>query len=241
MIEKFFLGLDCETDDEAIKLGSDAIDFLLSEYGRDFVERRVGLKLNQDLLTGLIDPRYMHFVDNGNDIFADLKISHGADTGQRIIRRITDRKYGNLPIKYFTVAANLGPTILRQYSEFAHQDRINVIAFTAHTKIPQDEVEETYNRELKDVICTLSNNALKGDCDSIVLEGRMLEYLGIKEIPLKKLVPGIRIDASDRGTQNRVTKLDELARLKGSIDYVVVSRRYLGDQRVLSEYFSALL
>lgn len=69
MVQKFFLALDYETDDEAVVKGFEAIDVLKNEFGRDFIEEKVGVKINEDLLTGAINPRHIQFAENGNEIF----------------------------------------------------------------------------------------------------------------------------------------------------------------------------
>ena len=240
MPEKFFLGLDYGTDDEAVKNGLSAIDFLRNEFGRDFVEQKVGVKINEDLLTGTIDSRHRQFAESETGIFADLKLSHGADTGERIIRRVTE--YGGLPIRYVTVSAGLLSTVLSGYVEYAHRHGIDVIAFTLHTKIPAEEANSVYvGDDLDDKIFNLGNAAYEGGCDAIVLEGERLQNERIRGLPLKKLVTGIRIDPSDRGTQSRVTALDDLKKVKQYVDYVVVSSRYVSNPRSLGAYFSALL
>ncbi|MBI1979098.1 MAG: hypothetical protein HYS62_03515 [Candidatus Aenigmarchaeota archaeon] len=238
MVDKFFLGLDYETDDEAVKKGFAAIDFLRTIFGRDFVEQRVGVKLNQDLLTGIIDPRHRQFPENGHDIFADLKLSHGADTGERIIERIRR----SLPVNYITVSAGLGSTILGEYVRYTNQHGINVIAFTAHTKIPPEEVSRIYaGEDLDDAIFNLGQVAYEGGCHAIVLEGERLNDQRIRGLPLRKLVTGIRIDPSDVGTQSRVTSLDTLSDLKQHVDYVVISSRYVNNPESLRGYVSTLL
>ncbi|MBI2542735.1 MAG: hypothetical protein HYW24_00930 [Candidatus Aenigmarchaeota archaeon] len=237
MVDKFFLALDYKTDDEAVERGLAAIDFLKTEFSRDFVEQKVGVKINEDLLTGPIDLRHRQFPENGNEVFADLKISHGADTGERIIQRVI--RY--LPINYVTVSAGLGSTILGEYTRSVPHG-VYVVAFTAHTKIPEQDVRRMYGgQSLDDVIYNLSEVAYDGNCDAVVLEGERLKDQRIRSIPIKKLVTGIRIDPTDRGTQNRVTALDDLAELKKYVDYVVVSSRYVGNPRSLTAYFSALL
>jgi orotidine-5'-phosphate decarboxylase len=136
----------------------------------------------------------------------------------------------------------LGSTILSEYVKFARQSGIDVIAFTAHTKIPPEEVDRMYKGEnLDEVIFNLGQIAYQGGCHAIVLEGERLQNERVRRLPLKKLVTGIRIDPSDKGTQNRVTTLGDLGKVKQHVDYVVVSSRYVSDPRSLGAYFSALL
>ncbi|MBI4154343.1 hypothetical protein HY501_03325 [Candidatus Woesearchaeota archaeon] len=242
MVEKFFLSLDYKSVDEALAKGSGALEFLKSAFGDDFVNGRVGVKLNEDLLTHTIDPRLRGFAEGETGIFADMKIAHGADTGERIVDRILAPENGNLPIKYVTVSAGLGPTILGKYVEFCTRRGIHVVAFTAHTKIPDAEACAMYSgNSLRDAIYNLSEGAARAGCHAAVMEGKQLKDPRIQGLRIKKLVTGIRIDPSDAGSQSRVTSLAELAEVKPYADLVVVSSRYLDKPDALRGYFEVLL
>lgn len=241
MPEKFFLALDYKEDNEVLEHGTNALFFLDHEFGHQLKER-LGVKLNEDVLTGRIDPRFRKFAENGYDVFADMKICHGADTGERIIERLTSEGHGNLPIKYVTVSAGLGSEILRKYVDLGRSRGIDVIAFTVHTKIPAEEVTGMYAGEnVNDAISNLGQVAYRGGCHAIVLEGDKLKDPRIRDLPLKKLVTGIRIDPTDRGSQSRVTALGDLQQVKDHVDYVVVSSKYVDDEKKLANYFAALL
>jgi orotidine-5'-phosphate decarboxylase len=234
MVEKFFLALDYETDDDVYKKGSAAIDFLGSEFGKDFVEQRIGVKLNVDALTGSIDPRYKVF----RNIFGDLKISHGADTGKRLIAKIVEHE--KIPLSYVTVSANFGPEILREYVETGRNYGVNIIAFTLHTKIGPKDVERMYNRSLADEIYVLGQIASEAGCDAMVCEGAMLKDERIRNLPIKILVTGIRLDPADVGTQKRVTAVEDLAKLKPYVDYAVISSKNVSNLGSLKEVLYTL-
>lgn len=235
MVEKFFLALDYETDDDVYRNGSTAIEFLEKEFGRDFVRERVGVKLNVDALTGAIDPRYRAF----RNIFGDLKISHGADTGKRLIAKIVEHE--KLPVSYVTVSANFGPEILREYVKAGRDYGVNIIAFTVHTKISPRDVERMYNRSLADEIYVLGQIASEAGCDAMVCEGAMLRDERIRNLSIKKLVTGIRLDPSDLGTQKRVTAVKELAELKPHVNYAVISSRNVSNPESLKEVLYTLV
>lgn len=242
MIEKFFLALDFPTDDEAVEVGGSALSFLKYELGENFLRTRVGIKINEDLLTGPIDPRHRDYYDvYGCEIFADLKICHGADTGERIVERLTGR-HGGLPVNYLTVSAGLGVKVLKEYSDIAHRRKINLVAFTAHTKMPPDDVRRVYSAAaVSDAVLNLGLVAYDGGCDAIVLDGERLQDERIRELKLKKLVAGIRIDPKDAGSQGRVTSLSDIEKIKGDVDYVVVSSRYIKSPADLKFYIVSLL
>ena len=96
---------------------------------------------------------------------------------------------------------------------------------------------------MSDVIFNLGEVAYDGGCDAIVLEGAALEDPRIRNLRLKKVVTGVRIDPNDKGQQRRVTALDSLSEVKQMANYVVVSSRYLGQEKrpALAKYFAALL
>jgi len=234
MVQTFFLALDYETDDEVYEKGSAAIDFLRNEFDRDFVDQRVGVKLNVDALTGTIDSRYMAF----RNIFGDLKISHGADTGKRLIAKMVKKE--KIPLRYVTVSANFGPQILKEYVEAGREYGVDIIAFTVHTKIAPEHVERMYNRSLADEIYILGQIASEAGCDAMVCEGAMLKDERIRGLPIKKLVTGIRLDPADAGTQKRVTAVEELTRLKPYVDYAVISSKNVNNFESLKEVLYAL-
>jgi orotidine-5'-phosphate decarboxylase len=235
MVEKFFLALDYKSAGEAIEKGTAAMAVLRDAFGAAFAEKSVGVKINQDLFTGPIDRRYSELFKG---IFADMKISHGADTGERIIGNLVQ----SVPtLEYVTVSAAMGPSILSQYVEASGRLGVKVIAFTAHTKILASEIATMYGQaSLDDVIYGLSKGAWKAGCDAVVMEGERLKSDRIRELPIKKLVTGIRIDPSDKGTQSRVTQLDDLAKIRRYVNYVVVSSRYVDRPETLENYVSML-
>ncbi|MEK6887870.1 MAG: orotidine 5'-phosphate decarboxylase / HUMPS family protein [Candidatus Aenigmatarchaeota archaeon] len=234
---EFFLALDYDTPEEAISIGTSAIEFL---DGKFLVSGKIGVKINDDLFTDQIHRGLRAFPDRGYPIFADMKICHDIRTGRRKIRRAMDA----LPIRYVTVAANMGLTMLQKYTEFLHRNGVNTIAFTAHTCMPHSDVKVTYQgSSLHNVIYTLGKNAAESGCDAIVLEGELLNTPEIRDLQIRKLVTGVRIDPYDRDEQSRVTTLDQLSKVKQYVDYVVVSSKYLDENKRddLTRYFEALL
>lgn len=238
MIKKFFLALDYLTDDEVIERGLGATEFLKRQFGKDFVRERVGIKLNEDLLTGSVDERLKKFKnDRGCSIFVDMKISHGYDTGKRII----DRLCRYLPVDYVTVSAILGIGILREYVRTGNDRGIRIIAWTIHTKTSSEDALAIYKRPLADAIYNLSQIASDAGSDAVVIEGEMLRDQRIRSLPIKKLVTGIRLDPFDLGTQKRVTAAEELSKLKPYVDYAVISSKNVGNFESLKEIFHKLM
>lgn len=241
MVKKFFLALDYKTGQEACIKGIDAINFLKERYGNDFIKKKLGVKINEDLITcGLYDNQeftYKDFKDElGCDIFVDKKISHGYDTGKRIINRVQSE----IPLGYVTVSAALGTGILKKYVEYGESVDVKIIAFTAHTKTSHEDAEKIFKQPLPDAMLNLAEIASDAGCDAVVMEANMLSEEKIRELPIKKLVTGIRIDPSDKGTQKRVSTVEELKALKEHVAYAVVSSRYLSNFDKLSEVVEAL-
>ena len=59
MAQKYFLALDYKNADEVVDRGTAAIKYLTNKFSRDFVDNLIGVKINQDMLTGFIDSRYL--------------------------------------------------------------------------------------------------------------------------------------------------------------------------------------
>jgi len=236
MIEKFFLALDYEKPDDVVEKGWKALRFLEKQYSRRFTEEMLGVKINQDQLTGSIDRRFKKFRHDGYPIFADMKISHGSGTGKRIIRRLLR----DLSMNYVTVSATLGREILEEYVKFGNQHGLHTIAWTIHTKTSPADAERMYNQSLRDGMFNLVQMASDAGCHAAVMEAGMLRDERIKNLPIKKLVTGIRIDPSDKGEQKRVSSVEELADLIPHAHYAVISSRYLGDFKKLEEMIELL-
>lgn len=230
------MALDYGTAREASEKGRAVLGLLKDRFGDRFVEERMGVKINQDLLTGNIDGRLVGLSPN---TFADMKISHGSDTGQRIMVALK-KDLGD--VRYVTVSASLGSKILREYVSEAERLGMEIIAFTAHTKIPEQDVKRMYNRaSLDDIIFNLSETACEAGCHAVVLEAGRLNDKRISSLPIKKLVTGIRINPVDKGTQSRVTTLEELRTLRHAVDYAVVSSRYLEKPELVVHFVSGVL
>lgn len=236
MVEKVFLALDFPSQDEIVEVGLEALKTIKKEFGDNFVKEKVGVKLNLYSLIGK-EIEQLEVFNNKCSVFADTKIKHGPKTGGRVIDRVA--KY--LSSEFFTVDSSLGPRILKQYVEKAKEHNAKVIAFTVHTKISREEAKRIYNNSVEDVVYKLGLTAIDGGCDAIVLEARLLGIEKIKNLLIKKLVTGIRIDPKDKGTQARVSSLDEVKRYKESIDYVVVSSRYLKDPEKLKSILYSVI
>ena len=234
MIGRYFLALDYPKD-EIIPKGIEAIDFLEKEFGSEFVKKKVGVKLNDYSLRKDF-ARFSTFKERGCEIFADVKIFHGANTGYKIIEEI---KKG-LPIDYVTVATQLGRKILEEYVQKAKSDNIKIIGFTAHTKIPAEQIREIHNQKAASIIYTLGKIASASGCDAIVLEASMLKNEKIRELPVKKLIAGIRMSIEERDVQARVTLLRDLQEVKEFVDYVIISSRYVHNWEKLREIICKL-
>jgi orotidine-5'-phosphate decarboxylase len=237
MVEKFFLALDYPNDDDAINACNLAVKIISNEYGGDFIRNYIGIKVNEDSATGQIDRRYREISENNDiPIFADMKIGHGPDNGEKILGRLVK----DMPFRYVTVSGVLGSDILKEYVKIAKKLEADVIAWTVHTKTSELDALEIYGRPISDVIYSIAKIAKEAGCDAAVMEAKMLREERVRDLPIKKLVTGVRIDTSDTGAQRRVSSLKELTELSPYINYVVVSSRYLGDPSKLKQFFDSL-
>lgn len=229
-MEKMFLALDYKDEERNIRTGKKALEQL-----GQFYENKIGLKLNPASFIGEGATEYSVF--EGVPIFVDTKFGRGPDNAKRSVDKINDI----LPINYFTVAANLGEEKLKDYVKMAEDYNSKVIAYTIHTKIPEKDVKRIYNNPLEVAMYNLGELAYDAGCDAMVLEARMLNDKDILELPIKKLVTGIRFDLSEKGTQSRITTFDELANMKDKVDYSVISKRYIEDPYKLDQIATVLL
>jgi orotidine-5'-phosphate decarboxylase len=248
MVEKFFLALDYSTRPLAESVAMNAFDFIEKNYGLGFINSNMGVKINQDLLMMGVIPRqneednslssiYLAKRRMGYQIFNDLKIAHGADTGRRIIERTKEF----LPMEYVTVATDLGTGVLKEYANIGKELGVKIIGFTKHTKTSPEDVQRDHNKTLADVIYTRALMASEAGLDAAVMEANMLKDERIAKLPIKKLVTGIRIDVQDAGTQKRVSSLEDVANVKPFADYVVVSSRYLSNNDLLKQVIDTLM
>lgn len=236
MVETFFLNLDFEADD-AHRIGANAAIFLKKTYGTDFVNNNLGIKINDDALTGKIDPSYLCFFDPyGLKIFADKKICHGPDTGDRIIKKLHE----DVPFDYITVAAGLGTEILEKYVNICKGYDAKVIAFTVHSKISEKDALKIHGQPLNDAVYNLSEIASNAGCDAVVLEAKMLNEDRFVDLPIKKLVTGIRFEKKAGDVQARPSLVAEMADLMERIDYAAISQQYVSNPEELKKIIDAL-
>lgn len=237
MVETFFMNLDYDAD-KAAEEGSAALSFLENTYEKDFIRNRAGIKINDDALTGDIDPAYRDlFKTKGCKIFADKKICHGPDTGERIIKRI----YDAVPVDFVTVSATLGTGILKEYVDICRNYGVGVIAFTVHSKISEFDAEKVHRQPVNDAVYSLSQIASDAGCHAVVLEAKMLKEDRFADLPIKKLVTGIRLDESEKGKQARPSLIRDMIELKSSIDYAAISSKYVSDSKKLEKVINLLL
>ena len=102
------------------------------------------------------------------------------------------------------------------------------------------DVEGIHGQNIAGAIYALAEIAMEAECDAAVMEAGMVVDPRIRELPIRKLVPSIRLDPFDRGEQRRLSTLEQAKELKDDIDYVVVSSRYFDDPESLRLFFDSL-
>ena len=244
--QKFFLALDQKSPADVERAVLSALHTLYGNPGTrvlwkdcssDYESPIVGIKVNLDQVHGPVQELLQRF----SLCFVDEKFAHGHGTAERTLRRL--KRPDMLPkAGFYTVSAGIGRTILKEYVETGRQLGIETIAFTAHTNMPPEDVKEVYGvNSVEEAIEHLGGIAADSGCHAMVLEADMLQSPAIRNLPLKKLVTGIRIDPQDKGQQSRVTSIESLLRNLEHIDYVVVSSRYMENPEALIRYFSSIL
>lgn len=244
--QKFFLALDQKGPVEVERAVRSALHTLFfnpetkvfwKDSISDYESSVLGVKVNLDQVHGPVQDLLRRF----SLCFVDEKLAHGHGTAERTLRRL--KQQDMLPnAGFYTVSAGIGRKILKEYVETGRQLGIETIAFTAHTNMPPEDVKEVYGTgSVEEAIAHLGGIAADSGCHAIVLEADMLQNPAIRNLPLKKLVTGIRIDPMDKGQQSRVTSLESLLRNLEHIDYIVVSSRYMENPGALIHYFSTIL
>lgn len=228
MPEKYFLALDFNAS-EIIEKGLNAIKIIENEFGSDFVKNKISVKLNDYSFRNNYSD-YTVFRELGCEIFADLKIFHGAGTGYKTVQEIEKQ----LKIDYFTVATHLGKKILSEYVKKAEEDKLKVIGFTAHTKISEQEIMQVHNNSLENTVYLLGKIAVESNCHAMVLDAASLQNPKIQSLPIKKLVPGLRLEKGEEGEQARASLLQKTDFSK--IDFALISSRYLENKQKLTEF-----
>ena len=235
MVEKIFVALDLPTD-EIVETGRSFLEGLEGEYGNE-IKKKFGVKINDYALRKDFS-KYRVFKDMGYEIFGDLKISHGCNRGYKIVKEVIS----DLPLDYITVSASLMKKNLRCYVEKGKEDGIKVIGFTIHTKIPEDEAKTLYGKTVSQVIYELGKISEESGCDAITTDVKALEESkGLRNLKIKKLIPGVRINPSDKDYQARVSPMGKVKELKDYIHYVVMSERYLNDRDAIERFIDLIM
>ncbi len=235
MVEKIFVALDLPTN-KIVETGRSFLEDLEGEYGNE-IKKKFGVKINDYALRKDFS-KYRLFKDMGYEIFGDLKIFHGCNTGYKSIEEVTSE----LPLDYITVSASLMEKNLRGYVEKGKEDGIKVIGFTIHTKIPEDEAKTLYGKTVSQVIYELGKISEESGCDAITTDVKALEESeGLRNLKIKKLVPGVRINPSDKDYQARISPMEKVKKLKDYIHYVVMSKRYLNDRDAIERFIDLII
>lgn len=223
MVEKVFLALDYPSVPRAREVAETALGFLKRGIGEQAAAERIGVKVNQNLFTLSSD---MLYFPKGHEIFADMKIYHGAGTGITLLNQLN-----SVPGMCYVTVSSEAPQ-LSEYviaaEKLRHSSRkegIKIIAFTKHTKLSEEEVSSQHgNMPIQDVIFALAQHAADAKCHAVVMEAGMLKDSRIKALPIKKLVI-----YSQSPSQKRVTTHADLMAMRRDIDYLVVGSSYLED------------
>ncbi len=234
MVEKIFVALDLPTD-KILGVGKSFLKNLEIEYGDD-INKKFGVKINDYALRKDFS-KYKVFKDMGYEIFGDFKISHGHNTGYKIVKEVISE----LPLDYITVSASLMEKNLRGYVEKGKEDGIKVIGFTIHTKIPENEAKALYGKSISQIIYELGKISERSGCDAITTDVKALEESEeLRNLKIKKLIPGVRINPSDKDYQARVSPMEKVKELEDEIHYVVMSKRYLDDINAIEKFVELL-
>lgn len=158
--------------------------------------------------------------ERGARIFLDLKLHDIPTTVTRAVEAAAD-----LGAAFLTVHATGGETMLKAAVE-ASDGRVDVLAVTILTSLGADEVETTWNRELRslrDEVVRLAALAADAGADGVV--GSTAEVAAVKRRlggAFRVATPGIRLAGDETHDQTRVATPAEAVR--AGADILVVGR-----------------
>ena len=202
-----------------------ALDFADSSRALEFAGQvsadQCKLKVGKELFTTAGPDLVRQLVDQGFDVFIDLKYHDIPNTVQRACTAAS-----NLGAWMVNVHAMGGSAMMQAAREGidAGSRRSLLIAVTVLTSMDQSQVNAIgFNRPVSELVVDLAGSSLEAGLDGVVCSARENTLLRQQFGPEPVLVtPGIRPAGSDAGDQKRIVT-PEQAILDGST-YLVIGR-----------------
>ena len=199
-----------------------ALDVETAEEARSIVSRlrpqvnffKVGLELYA--AAGM--PLVRELIEEGCDIFLDLKLYDIPETVKRAVARIAC-----LPVRFLTVHAV--PSVMRAAVEGRGRADVKILAVTVLTSFgPADLRDLGYTCPASELVAVRTRQAVEAAVEGVVCSP--LEAAAVRAIAGARLAivtPGVRSPGKAAGDQKRVATPAEAVR--GGADYIVIGRQ----------------
>lgn len=211
-----------------------ALDYSTVTLATELVEKlnpkQCRLKVGKQLFTSAGPSFVRHLVDEGFDVFLDLKFHDIPNTVAQACRASVD-----LGVWMLNVHASGGRRMLEAAREAVTtgQDAPKLIAVSVLTSMTEEDLHETgVERSLEDQVKHLSMLSFNAGLDGMVCSAQEAPLLKAQFGENFSLVtPGIRTEGSNVGDQRRVMTPQKA--MQAGSDYLVIGRSVTGAENPL--------
>ena len=159
-------------------------------------------------------PKVLEFLSHkGFEIFLDLKLHDIPNTVKKSVEEISQYN-----VKLTTIHLQGGRDMIQAANEAKGDTKI--LGVSLLTSLDDSDTRELYNNDFKKQFDNLINIAIETKIDGIVCSSQELEF--IKDLPLIKVVPGIRNQTDNNNDQKRT--LSAKKAVEFGADVIVVGR-----------------
>jgi len=200
-----------------------ALDLESADQARDLVSRLGGTanfyKIGMELYAGAGIAFVRELVDQGKEVFLDLKLYDIPETVRRAVIQVA-----RLGVRFLTVHA-VG-SVMRAAVEGRGNSNLQLLAVTVLTSFGPEDLEDlgVSNLTIADLVDRRARKAVSLGIDGIVASP--LEAAGLRQSLGKKpilVTPGVRSAGAAWGDQRRVATPAEA--LRDGADYLVMGRQ----------------
>ncbi len=199
-----------------------ALDIDSAEEARTLV-RRLGDRINfykvgLELFTSAGMPLVCELLDQGKDVFLDLKLCDIPETVRRTVAVVARTR-----VRFFTVHAV--PSLMRAAVEARAASGLTLLAVTVLTSFGREDLADLgYSCEASELVAIRTRQALDAGFRGLVASP--LEAAAVRRIAGPEAVivtPGVRSPGSSRGDQKRVATPAEA--IRNGANYLVIGRQ----------------
>jgi len=199
-----------------------ALDLDSAEEARALVCRlghQIGFyKVGLELYTAAGMPIVHELIDQGKDVFLDLKLYDIPETVKRAVSLVA-----RTPVRFLTV--HTVPSLLRAAVEALNGSSLTLLAVTVLTSFGREDLDDLgYSCEISELVATRTRQAIAAGIHGIVtspLEAAMARRITGPDTII--VTPGVRSAGASKGDQRRVATPAEAIRSGAS--YIVMGRQ----------------